>query len=133
MLITGPFPMKTVLSIPSFLLRQPRLNLSLLCLLQLFQLFLSGIIPRRNLIKRILLTLLKFLPNLLPLLILPQALATPVTLHLLQSPLLECRKRSLESPLRVFINLRRARIVRQAQRIKRIVDTSSIECRCGLR
>jgi hypothetical protein len=86
------------------------------------------IIPRRiirriNLIKRIIRVLLKLLPNLLDLLIPPEAL---LVLHFLQPALLVRRISRLEAALWVAVQLVLV-VGRDVERVERVLDTRGVE------
>lgn len=82
-----------------------------------------------NLVKRILVTLLKLLLDKLN----PLVPSKPgiLLLNLRQPPRLKCRIRSLESALGVAIDLAGVP-ARQRERIERVVDTSGVQGRLGL-
>jgi hypothetical protein len=86
------------------------------------------IIPRRiirriNLVKRIIRVLLKLLPNLLDLLIPPEAL---LVLHFLQPALLVRRISRLEAALWVAVQLVLV-VGRDVERVERVLDTRGVE------
>ena len=77
-------------------------------------------------VEWVVLALLELLANLVLLLVLSQALAASILVHLLQSTLLEGGICCLESSLGVLVNLRRG-IRSQVESVERVVDTGSVE------
>jgi len=117
---------------PLVFVTQALLNLLLLLLPNSLDIFLCSIICRADLIEGVVFAFLKFLTDLLSLLVLSETLSASIAVHFLQSSFLVCSKSCLKSSLRMFVYLRCICASRQREGIKGIVNTSSIEGPFGL-
>ena len=105
--------------------RKPLLLLALLGLANRRHILPGRIVRCRDLVERVVGVLLELLPDLLDLLVAPEAL---LVLHLLEAALLVRCKRRLEAALWVAVQLL-AVLGREAERVERIVDTRRVERR----
>lgn len=102
---------------------QSGLDLGLLGLAQLRKFFLCGVVRSSNLVERVVGVLLEFFPDLVDLLVSPQAL---LVLHLVESSLLIDSVGSLETSLWMSIDLVGA-VGIERKSIQSVVDTGSVE------
>lgn len=109
---------------------QPLLNLGLLLVLDLRQLHLVRIVPRRHLVERVLRALFKLLADLVFALVQAQTLARAVGVHLGETALLERSKGSLEAALGVAVDRRRAGAAAvERERVESVVDAGGADRR----